>query len=419
MEIRSQIGKGRAAERGRRQDTVGRRSSRPGRRHHASAAQTIGNFIRATRESQSLSQERLAELTNGKPGRVSRAMISAVERGLHLPGLEVLLTLSQVLHISPNEVLERLELSRTESVDAEGLTREEMGHLAVECFWAGDYRRAAGWYDAMLRALAGPPPADPAEEKLQIAKIEIPRGAALRRCGATNAARAAVERAISLTDDEPEFQCRAYVVLAALLIQLGCLPLARDAADRAVQLSESASLRTQGWAWIEKGEALAASGKFADARLAFLEAGRRVRRAGDRNHEINVEGNIGWCLECVGDRRRARARYRKAIELARSYKVPASEALWLVSLGRLSFLEHDTEQADDCAVAALAIAKPREIPLTTFRAEWLRHLVHRSTRPADSDRHRVAFLKKLYARLDQHRGVDEINEFERTYCPAR
>ena len=225
----------------------------------------------------------------------------------------------------------------------------------------------------------------------------------------------AVERAISLTDDEPEYQCQAYVVLAALLIQLGCLPLARDAANRAVQLSENTSIQTQGWAWIEQGEALAASGKFAEARSAFLEAGRRVREAGDRNHEINVEGNIGWCVECMGDRQRARTRYRKAIELARSYKVPASEALWLVSLGRLSFLEHDTEQADGCAVAALAISKPREILLTTFRAEWLRHLVHRSTRPDDRDRHRLAYLRKLHARLDQHRGVDEINEFERTY----
>ena len=86
-------------------------------------AERIGQFLRRTREAQNLSQEQLAALTDGRPGRVSRAMISAVERGRHLPGLEVLLTLSQVLHISPNEVLERLELARVAAVDtAESLS---------------------------------------------------------------------------------------------------------------------------------------------------------------------------------------------------------------------------------------------------------------------------------------------------------
>ena len=67
------------------------------------------------------------------------------------------------------------------------------------------------------------------------------------------------------------------------------------------------------------------------------------------------------------------------------------------------------------SAAALAIAKPMENLLTSFRAEWVRHLIQRERRPQDRDRHRVAYLKKLYARLEQHRGVDEINEFERIY----
>ena len=120
----------------------------------------------------------------------------------------------------------------------------------------------------------------------------VRRAAALRRCGAMSAARGAVERAISLSDDMPEIQAQAYVVLVALLVHLGCLPLARDAADRAVQLSEQCDLRIQGWAWLEKGEVLAASDRFADAREAFLEARQRVHRSGDRQHQINVEGNI-------------------------------------------------------------------------------------------------------------------------------
>ena len=97
------------------------------------------------------------------------------------------------------------------------------------------------------------------------------------------------------------------------------------------------------------------------------------------------------------------------------YKVPASEAFWLVALGRAALLDHRLEEADTYAVAALAIAKPMDNLLTSFRAEWVRHLVQRERRPEDRDRHRVAYLKKLYARLEQHRGVEEISEFERAY----
>ncbi len=117
----------------------------------------------------------------------------------------------------------------------------------------------------------------------------------------------------------PEVQAQAYVVLAALLVQLGCLPLARDAADRAVQLSEGAELKVQGWAWIEKGEVLAASKQYAEARKAFLEARRRIRECGDHPHEVTVEGNIGECLRGLGRNDQARARFVKAVELARRY----------------------------------------------------------------------------------------------------
>lgn len=400
-----------------RQHTVGgarvRRLETPG---GTSPAQSIGRFFRTARKSQNLSQEQLAELTRGRPGRVSRAMISAVERGLHLPGLEVLLTLSQALHVSPMEVLERLELSRSEPVETAGLSFDQIDDLAGKSFWAGDHRRAAAYYAAALRVLSGETSDDPEERRRRVATIEIRRGAALRRCGACTAARAAVERAISLTDEMPELQAQGYVVLAALLVQLGVLPLARDAADRAVALSEGGGLQVQGWAWIEKGEVLAATGQFVEARRAFLQARQRVRGAGDRNHEINVEGNIGWCLQGLGRYRQAHHRYVRAVELARKYKVRASEALWLVALGRLALLEDRLDQADAYGAAALEISRHKNNLLTCFRAEWLRHLVSRRQRPDDPDRHRVAYLKKLYARLEQHRGIDEIREFKQAYC---
>jgi tetratricopeptide (TPR) repeat protein len=383
-----------------------------------SPAEQIGKFFRATRKAQSLSQEQLADLARRRPGHVSRAMISAVERGRHLPGLEVLLTLSQVLHISPSEVLERLELARGESIDASGMSYGELDRQASQCFWSGDPRRAVAYYDTMLSLLQEDLPPDADEALRRTATTELRRGAALRRCGAAVAARGAIERAITLSDGIPEIQVQAYLVLAALLVQLGRLPLARDASERALQLAaDLTDVKLQGWAWIEKGEVLAAFGKHAEARDAFLQARKFIKQVGDFHHAIKIEGNIGHCLHELGRFDQARRRYLSAIALARRHKVPASEALWLVELGRLALRERQAPDADACALSALRIAKPLDDLLCCFRAEWLRHLVHHERNPGEPDRHRIAYLKKLYVQLEEHRGVEEIQQFKRA-CHA-
>ena len=380
-------------------------------------AESIGQFLRRTREGQSLSQEQLAALTDGRPGRVSRATISAVERGRHLPGLEVLLTLSQVLHISPNEVLERLELARVASVDAAELSLDELESRASESFWAGDHRHAAACYDAMLRKLEQDEAGDPRETTLRIARTELRRGTALRRCGATIAARGAVERAISLADGAPQIQAEAYVVLVALLDKLGCGPLARDAAERAVELADqSDDPRVKGWARIEKGVVLMSCGRYDEARLTYVQARQWVRKANDKRHEIHVEGNIAGCLKELGRRQQARKRYLKAVALSRRYGVPSLEAVWFVELGCLALDEGELDGAESYALAALKIARPAEHLLTCFRAEWLRHRVQLRSKPEDPDRHRVAYLRRLYARLEDHRGIPEIQEFKTAYC---
>ncbi len=342
-------------------------------------------------------------------------MISAVERGRHLPGLEVLLTLSQVLHVSPGEVLERLELARSESIDSRELSLDDLNEQASQSFWSGDPRRAVRFYDEVLRRLA----TDCSEDaRRQIAVTEIRRGGALRRVGATAAARAAIERAITLSDHDRETQAEAYLLLVAVLVQIGCLPLARDAADRGVALADGCRPQIQAYAWIEKGEVLAASGLYAEARDAFLNAKKWVLEIGDRRHEIKVEGNVGHCLRCMGQYKQARQRFVSAVELARKNDDAASEALWLVELARLSRVENRLDDAEGFAAAALRVAKPREQILTCFRAEWLRHELVRSSRPDDLDRHRVAYLKKLYVRLEEHRGIEEVQEFKSTYCSA-
>ena len=60
---------------------------------------------------------------------------------------------------------------------------------AIDSFWAGDYRSAVAYYDAVLAILERDP--EPPERDLRTARIEVSRAAALRRSGATAAARAA------------------------------------------------------------------------------------------------------------------------------------------------------------------------------------------------------------------------------------
>lgn len=373
-------------------------------------SKTVGALFRSAREAQHLSQEQVASLAGDGPGELSRTTISSIERGVNLPGLEVLLSLSRVLNIEPTEVLERVNLHMTQPVNLTGVTRDELFCRAEEFFWAGDYRKALATYDAMVEQLILDPPASSEERARLYARIEVNRAAALRRCCALSAARAAAERAVSLSDGMPALQAEAYVVLATLLVQTGRLHFAQDAAEHAVRLSEESA--SHGLAWIVKGEALFASERFKEARDAFLEARKLVRKARDHKHMINVEGNLGASLIGLGQGKQARARFAKAVELARKYSVPAAEAFWLVELGRCALEESELEKADSYAIAALRIAKPADQVLTIFRAEWLRHLIVRRRNPKAPDRNRLFFLRKLYGRVKEHRGLAVIKEYE-------
>ena len=136
------------------------------------------------------------------------------------------------------------------------------------------------------------------------------------------------------------------------------------------------------------------------------------------HHLTHIDGNIGICWLGQGRIDDARKWVERAIESARERKQPALEASWLIELGRISLEQDQAEQADGFALSALRIARPREQTLTVFRAEWLRHLVVRHVAPNKADSARLAYLRKLFMQLDQHEGVDEIQEFRRTAMRA-
>ena len=69
------------------------------------------------------------------------------------------------------------------------------------------------------------------------------------------------------------------------------------------------------------------------------------------------------------------------MRLARAHAAPQAEATWVVESGWLAYRRGRLSDADRFAVEALRIAKPRDLVLTVFRAEWLRHLVVVKRRP--------------------------------------
>jgi tetratricopeptide (TPR) repeat protein len=324
-------------------------------------------------------------MTRSTPWHLSRAAISAIERGQNFPGMEAMLALSNVLYVDPKELIERARLSTAVPVDVTDMSLEQLDQRATQYFWAGDFRQSLSVYDAMLEKLALETHHDREWVTTKVASLEIRRATALKRAGALLSAIATAERAISLSAELPQIHVEAYIVLADLQCQRGHLPLAGDAAKRAIELAEKATPRVQGWAWMVHAHVLFLAGEFESARKAFLEARKYAQLAGDEQHLTHIEGDVGMC--------------------------------W-VELGKIACRQDTLDEADSYATAALRIAKPREHLMTIFRAEWLRHRIVRRLRPEDSDRHRIAHLRKLYLDLDQHEGIEEVQEFKKTVIRA-
>jgi tetratricopeptide (TPR) repeat protein len=379
---------------------------------------TVGRFLRATRESLKLTQAQVAERSRRTPWQLSRAAVSAIERGQNFPGLEAMLALSNVLNIDPKELVERARMTAVVPVDITGLSDQDLESRASQYFWAGDFKRALSVYDAMVHKLALEAP-DQEAVVARLATIEVRRATALKRAGALISAIACAERAISLSSRLPAIQAEAYVVLADLQVQRGHLPLANDAARRAADLAGDTSPRTLAWAHMVRGRALFLDRRHEEALEAFRESMSLAEACGDRQHLTHLAGNVGACRFELGDLEQAREWTERAVALARENAQPALEASWLVELGRIAIGQDRDDEADRLAEAALRIARPLSQELTMFRAEWLRHRIAERARPPLADRERMLRLQELYQKLEGHEGIDEIVQFRESRLRAQ
>lgn len=408
---------GRAGKRGRDADRASGRGRRPASDQAAGAAgkrapeSGVGVFLRTMREAQRLTREQVVALASTRSRAVSKASLSAIERGQQLPNLEALVALSRTLNFDPMEVIERAEMSAVAPVDLTGLSLDELGQRASEFFWRGQFRKALAVYDAMLERLVLAAPQDPSEATRFRATLELRRAGTLRRCGALLAAREAAERAITLSGDDPEIQSQAYAVLGETYLQSGRTRLAMDATERAVQVSSACDARIRARALNGRAQAFLHAGHPADARGVLLEALERAREVGDDRQISQIEGNIGLCEAELGNHGEATDRLGAAVEIARRRAMPTLEARWILELGRLALKTGDVAAADRYACDALDLARPLEHWLTIFRSEWLRHLVVERRTPGKPDRARMSFLRKLLPRVADHVGEREIQEF--------
>jgi tetratricopeptide (TPR) repeat protein len=373
----------------------------------------VGNFLRTTRESLNLTQAEVATRTRESPWQLSRAAVSAIERGQNFPGLEAMLALSNVLHIDPKELIERARMAAVVPVDVSGLRDQELDQRASQYFWAGDFKQALAVYDALAQKLALE---EPAEDQLvaRLASLEVRRATTLKRIGALISAIASAERAISLATRLPAIQAEAYVVLADLQGLRGHLPLARDAAERAIEIAKRHSDKSLTWAYMVKGRVLFLSKEYSEALVAFEEARAQAMASGDRQHLTHIEGNIGGCLLAQGQLAEGRAALDKAVDLARANGQRALEASWLVELGGAALNEGRLEDADRLALEALEIANGLDHRVTQFRAEWLRHRVVQRLRPEDPDTERLGVLRTLFEQVGTHQGIVGIAEYRDT-----
>jgi transcriptional regulator with XRE-family HTH domain len=102
----------------------------------------VGSFFRDLREKQRLTQDQVAVMTRELGLPLSRATISAMETGRHMPGLDVAAILSGVYREDVRRVIERLELVDPAPVDLSAESHETLSLRAYDAFKAGDHLRA-------------------------------------------------------------------------------------------------------------------------------------------------------------------------------------------------------------------------------------------------------------------------------------
>lgn len=358
-----------------------------------------------------MTQEEVALKTQAGPWPVSRATIGAIETGKTQPALGTVVALTEVLHIDPMEVIDRLKLAAAPIAGHDDRTLEELDQQSKHLFYSGHFREALAILDTLAEQVSTRVRRGDAPGGMTLAAVEVRRATTLKRLGFLTAAKSTAERAIAISATCPSLQAQGFVVLAGSHLQLGNLPMGTHAADRAVELCSGCEPVVQGQAWAQKGRALWEARQYEEARQAFLAARKLADEGGDRTNLVHLEGNIGMCLAELGRNRPARVHIVRAIKKARRFHLPSHEATWRIELGNISLAEGHLDEAREMAEGSLRIARPRENWGTVFRAVMLLHRIAKVQDPQNPDRHRVHYLKRLLPWVEERCADEDVAEF--------
>lgn len=294
----------------------------------------LGAFLRRVRETLQLSQQELAQLTAAEPWPLSRAEISALERGAHLPRFEALYTLCRVLHLGPARLI-------------------EVAAAALEDTSEPSRPPTSGF----LLASAGVP----TEARLDRAEEALVQGMPW-------VARELAEGVYESERDRRETQMRALQILAEAMLQLGRPALAGLLAECALARDQAGDARESAALGLLLARAKLAAGDALGAREVLLKVSRTVAASGEKRMASQLYGLLGECDAKLGNSRRAVAYLQRAIVTGRIAKDLALEALWYGELGRLRARAGQQDQAESCFARARHLTQRAGNPSLLFRA---------------------------------------------------
>lgn len=175
---------------------------------------SVGRFLRSMREALGLTQDEIAAKTNGLPWPVSRAAVSALEKGKHAPAATTILALCEVLRIDATEVMDRLKLAAAPRRPIDNRDYAQLRLWFEGFFSTGDFRQALTVLDAMAMAAAKDRAVTPSERSRRLVAVDISRATTLKRLGAITASRSSAERALERSAEFQDLQANAYVALS-------------------------------------------------------------------------------------------------------------------------------------------------------------------------------------------------------------
>jgi tetratricopeptide (TPR) repeat protein len=378
------------------------------------SAFVIGEMFRASREALGLSQSRVSDLTAEIGAVVSRSAICDIERGCNMPGIESLVSLCEVLQLDPHEILERIALHPKLAGEQANGSFEQLKHRAGLLRQNCQYRAATVLCTAMLERLGPERSTEPLDVRTERVRTEHLRAICLRRSGRTQAAEGAIRRSIRLAAGLEARQTLGFITLARIHLDEGLFHLAKAEIDQAIRMADATDYpRVRALAVTTLGFYLYHTGRIDESAEAHIRARGFSIESGDLDIQAGIEGSLGTSLMDLGHPMAARRQYARGVQLARKAGDPSGELCWTIEAGWLALSLDAPDEAEQCAAAALRIARNGDNPLSLFRGLWLQHKIERRRNSRKPDRQRIAHLNRLYPRVAAQNGIDVVREFRR------